>query len=57
MVRCERDRLRLPLVGGSTRLIEAILNTPELDAWPVGSDDSLAYDADKINHLPGFADE
>jgi hypothetical protein len=45
------------LVGGSARLIEAILKTPELDAWPVGADDSLAYDADKINHVPEFADE
>jgi hypothetical protein len=44
------------LVGGSARLIEAILNTPELDTWPVGPDDSLAYDADKINHVPEFAD-
>jgi hypothetical protein len=45
------------LVGGSARLIDAILDTPELDAWPVGPDDSLAYDADKINHVPEFADE
>ena len=45
------------LVGGSTRLIEAILNTPELDTWPVGPDDSLAYDADKLNHVPEFAEE
>jgi hypothetical protein len=42
------------LVGGSARLIEAILDTPELDAWPVASDDSLAYDADMVNHMPGF---
>jgi hypothetical protein len=40
------------LVGGSARLIEAILNTPELDAWPVGPDDSLASDADKLNQIP-----
>jgi hypothetical protein len=45
------------LVGGSARLIDGILNTPELDAWPVGPDDSLAYDADKINHVLEFADE
>jgi hypothetical protein len=45
------------LVGGSARLIEAILDTPELDAWPVGPDDSLAYDADTINHVPKLADE
>jgi hypothetical protein len=37
------------LVGGSAGLIEAILETPELDAWPLGPDDSLTYDADRIN--------
>lgn len=39
------------LVGGSMRLIDAILHTPELDAWPVTADDSLAYDADEINRV------
>ncbi len=39
------------LVGGSTDLIEAVLDTPELDAWRVKPDDSLAADGDHINHL------
>lgn len=39
------------LVGGPVRLIDAILHTPELDAWPVTADDSLAYDADEINRV------
>lgn len=39
------------LVGGPVRLIDAILNTPELDAWPITADDSLAYDADEINQV------
>jgi hypothetical protein len=37
------------LVGGSASLVQAILDTPELDAWPLGPDDSLTYDADRIN--------
>jgi hypothetical protein len=37
------------LVGGSARLIEAILQTPALDAWGVKPDDSLADDADKVH--------
>ncbi len=40
------------LIGGSTELIEAILDAPRFDAWPVGPTDSLAYDADKINAAP-----
>lgn len=40
------------LVGGPTDLIQAILNTPQLDAWPVRPEDSLACDADQINHIP-----
>jgi hypothetical protein len=40
------------LVGGSAELIGAILETAELDAWPVGPDDSLAFDADLVNHVP-----
>ena len=39
------------LVGGPVRLVDAILHTPELDAWPVTADDSLAYDADEINQV------
>lgn len=40
------------LVGGSADLIAAILETPELDAWPMAPDDSLACDADLINRVP-----
>jgi hypothetical protein len=39
------------LVGGPLRLVDAILHTPELDAWPITADDSLACDADKINQV------
>jgi hypothetical protein len=39
------------LVGGTTELIRAILDEPGLDAWSVGPEDSLAYDADLINHV------
>ncbi len=37
------------LVGGTRDLIESILDNSGLDAWPVGPDDSLAYDADRVN--------
>jgi hypothetical protein len=37
------------LIGGSTELIEAILDSPRFDAWVVSPEDSLASDADKIN--------
>jgi hypothetical protein len=37
------------LVGGSTALVNAILEARALDAWPVNPDDSLAVDADHIN--------
>lgn len=37
------------LVGGTRELVDAILDAPELDSWPVAPDDSLAYDADRIN--------
>jgi hypothetical protein len=37
------------LVGGTTDLVGAILDSPGLDAWPVEPDSSLACDADKIN--------
>lgn len=40
------------LVAGTTDLIGAILDEPRLDAWPVGPEDSLAYDADRINPIP-----
>ncbi len=39
------------LVGGSLGLIDAILHTPELDAWSITADDSLACNADKINQV------
>jgi hypothetical protein len=44
------------LVGGSPDLTRAILAAPGLDAWPVGPDDSLAADADKINRVLGERD-
>ena len=37
------------LVGGSDRLIQAILANDALDAWPIQPDDSLAHDADLLN--------
>ena len=37
------------LVGGSKELIEAIVESPELEAWRLEPTDSLAADADKIN--------
>lgn len=37
------------LLGGTTELIEAVLEAPTLDSWPVGPDDSLAFDADQLN--------
>lgn len=39
------------LVGGSPALIDAIVRSPELEAWIVEPDDSLACDADKINDV------
>ncbi|CAN5300033.1 hypothetical protein BH20ACT5_BH20ACT5_01540 [soil metagenome] len=40
------------LVGGSTALVEALVAEPGLEVWPVEPDDSLAHDADKLNHPP-----
>lgn len=40
------------LVGGSSDLIRDILSAPGLDAWAIGPDDSLAYDADHLNKVP-----
>lgn len=37
------------LVGGTVELVDAILEPPEFDSWPVEPDDSLAYDADRVN--------
>jgi hypothetical protein len=40
------------LVAGSSKLVAAILDAPELDSWPVQPEDSLAIDGDQINPLP-----
>jgi hypothetical protein len=40
------------LLGGTTELIEAVLEAPTLDSWSVRPDDSLAFDADQINPVP-----
>ena len=37
------------LVGGSSMLINAIVESPKLEAWQVEPVDSLADDADKVN--------
>lgn len=37
------------LVGGSATLIDAIVKSPELEAWQVAPNDSLAADADTVN--------
>jgi len=37
------------LVGGSARLIKAVLADPRLEAFPVRPSDSLQYDADTVN--------
>jgi hypothetical protein len=37
------------LVGGTASLIGEILQRPDLEAWPVGPDDSLAFDGDTVN--------
>ncbi len=40
------------LVAGTRTLIDALLNHPKLDAWPLHPDDSLAFDADQVNPTP-----
>jgi hypothetical protein len=40
------------LVAGEEALVDALLKTPGLDAWRIEPDDSLAADADRINHVP-----
>lgn len=40
------------LVGGTIELVDAILRAPEFDSWPLQPDDSLAYDADRVNPVP-----
>ncbi len=37
------------LVGGSAELIQAIVDSPKLEAWKIEPSDSLAADADKVN--------
>jgi hypothetical protein len=39
------------LVGGSAKLIEAIIQSPTLEAWTVDAATSLAADADQINQV------
>jgi len=41
------------LVGGTAELADAILAAPALDAWAVGPDDALTFDADRINPVVG----
>jgi hypothetical protein len=36
------------VVGGS-QLIDGLLTTDDLEAWPIRAEDSLGYDADQIN--------
>ena len=40
------------LLGGTIELVDAILQTPELDVWPIQPDTSLAHDADRLNPVP-----
>jgi hypothetical protein len=40
------------LVGGPSSLIEEILASAALEAWPVEPDSTLAYDADRVNVVP-----
>lgn len=37
------------LVGGSTELVAELLQATRLEAWPVGIDDDLTIDGDRIN--------
>lgn len=37
------------LVGGTSDLIDALVRSRDLDAWPVGANDSLACDGDTVN--------
>lgn len=37
------------LVAGSDELITAVVSSPELEAWPIGHLDSLAFDGDLVN--------
>lgn len=37
------------LVGGSTQLVQELLQATPLEAWPVGIGDDLTIDGDRIN--------
>ena len=37
------------LVGGSTQLVQGLLQATRLEAWPVGIDDDLTINGDRIN--------
>lgn len=37
------------LVAGTRALIDALLNEPTLDAWPIQPDDPVASDGDHLN--------
>ena len=41
------------LVGGSGRLINDLLETSDLETWPIAPDDSLQFGADRINDHHG----
>jgi hypothetical protein len=45
------------LVGGTEALIGALLDAPGLDSWRVGPGDSLTYDADLVNEVPGAGED
>lgn len=40
------------LVGGTPELVDAILDSPTFDAWPIQPDDSLAAATDLVNCVP-----
>lgn len=40
------------LIGGPTELVAALLDADGIEAWPVGSEDSLRIDGDPINGRP-----
>ncbi|OIQ83264.1 hypothetical protein GALL_349440 [mine drainage metagenome] len=44
------------VVGGSAALIDELLRSPDLEAWPLRPDDSLAVDADEVDVLPAPGD-
>lgn len=41
------------MVGGSAALIDELVRSPDLEAWPTRPDDSLAVDAGEVTVLPG----